>query len=138
MGTTLGRAIGGRKILLNSQLLNDELFNKGRAVNETIPHEVAHIVCQNFPHLGRRHDAGWKRVCLALGGDGKRCHAERVKRLRKTKKFIYEVDGNTFELGSCHHKRLQQGHYMSLVAKRNYEKYEILPSHFTGKYRIIQ
>lgn len=43
-------------------------------LNDTVPHEVAHSVCQAFPRFGRRHDAGWRRVCLALGGNGSRCY----------------------------------------------------------------
>lgn len=38
------------------------------ALNDTIPHEVAHIVCFARPTLGRNHDRGWKRVCMMLGG----------------------------------------------------------------------
>jgi predicted SprT family Zn-dependent metalloprotease len=45
-------------------------------LNDTVPHEVAHTVCQAFPQFGRNHDAGWKRVCIALGGNGQRCYGE--------------------------------------------------------------
>jgi len=45
-------------------------------LNDTVPHEVAHTVCQAFPRMGRNHDAGWKRVCIALGGNGSRCYSE--------------------------------------------------------------
>jgi hypothetical protein len=40
-------------------------------LNDTVPHEVAHTVCQRFPEFGRNHDGGWKSVCRALGGNGK-------------------------------------------------------------------
>lgn len=42
-------------------------------LNDTVAHEVAHLVCFAEPRLGRRHNEGWKQVCLALGGDGTRC-----------------------------------------------------------------
>ena len=45
-------------------------------LNDTVPHELAHTVCQSNPQFGRNHDAGWKRVCLALGGNGNRCYKQ--------------------------------------------------------------
>lgn len=41
-------------------------------LNDTIPHEIAHLVNYARPSTGRRHNNGWKRVCLALGGNGQR------------------------------------------------------------------
>lgn len=41
-------------------------------LNDTIPHEIAHLVNYANPSTGRRHNNGWKRVCLALGGNGQR------------------------------------------------------------------
>lgn len=43
-------------------------------LDETVPHEVAHLVCYARPELGRKHNDGWRRVCLALGGNGKTRH----------------------------------------------------------------
>ena len=43
-------------------------------LDETVPHEVAHLVCFARPELGRKHNDGWRRVCLALGGNGKTRH----------------------------------------------------------------
>jgi predicted SprT family Zn-dependent metalloprotease len=56
-------------------------------INETAPHETAHIVCQSHSYLGSKHDQGWRRVCIALGGSGQRCHNELV---------IY-AKGNTYQ-----------------------------------------
>jgi len=46
--------------------------------DNTVPHEIAHIVCMLYPAYGKNHDTGWKNVCLALGGNGKRIHYEEV------------------------------------------------------------
>lgn len=56
----------------NSELIQGKHFDD--MMNNTVPHEVAHLVCYARPDLGRKHDSGWQRVCLALGGDGRRCH----------------------------------------------------------------
>ena len=42
-------------------------------LNDCVPHEIAHLVCYANPQLGANHDRGWKRVCVALGGNGERC-----------------------------------------------------------------
>ena len=41
-------------------------------LNDTIPHEIAHLVNYARPSTGRKHNRGWKCVCLALGGNGQR------------------------------------------------------------------
>ena len=56
----------------NSELIQGDHFED--MITNTVPHEVAHLVCYARPELGRKHDAGWKQVCMALGGDGKRTH----------------------------------------------------------------
>lgn len=56
----------------NRELIQGKHFEDIR--DETVPHEVAHLVCYARPELGRKHDMGWKRVCLALGGNGKTRH----------------------------------------------------------------
>jgi len=56
----------------NCELIQGDHFED--MMNNTIPHEIGHLICYARPELGRKHDAGWQAVCLALGGDGKRTH----------------------------------------------------------------
>ncbi len=56
----------------NCEIIQGDHFED--MMNLTIPHEIAHLICYARPELGRKHDTGWKRVCVALGGDGKRTH----------------------------------------------------------------
>lgn len=56
----------------NRELIQGNHFEDIR--DETVAHEVAHLVCFARPELGRKHDMGWRRVCLALGGNGKTRH----------------------------------------------------------------
>ena len=44
-------------------------------LNNTVPHEIAHLVTYADRSLGRNHNYGWKRICAALGGDSMRCHS---------------------------------------------------------------
>lgn len=78
-------------------------------LNETVPHEVAHIVCFVNPRLGSNHDNGWKRVCIDLGGSGKRCHSEQVI-YAKGKTYEYTcTQGTTISMSEQRHRKIQQG-----------------------------
>jgi predicted SprT family Zn-dependent metalloprotease len=60
----------------NRDMLTREAFD--HVLNNTVPHEIAHIVCFMNPMLGRSHDSGWARVCRQLGGTGATRHKEDV------------------------------------------------------------
>lgn len=78
---------------------------------DTIPHEVAHLVCYARPELGKNHDDGWKRVCRRLGGDDSRLH-DMVLTPAKIKdiiRFEYNVLGHPVMLGPRQHKAVQDG-----------------------------
>ncbi len=78
---------------------------------DTIPHEVAHLVCFAQPNRGRNHDHGWKRVCRMLGGDDSRTHDMVLTKHREKQRvrFIYDVMGHEVAVGPVHHKRIQAG-----------------------------
>jgi predicted SprT family Zn-dependent metalloprotease len=79
-------------------------------VNETIPHEIAHIVCFERPHLGSNHDMGWKRVCRMLGGDGSRTHNMKVALTKHVERKRYQyrdMNGFVHTIGPKHHKLIQ-------------------------------
>lgn len=76
-----GRAAGQARrinnryfVRFNRDMLTREAFN--HVLNNTVPHEFAHIICFMDPRLGRDHDGGWARVCQSLGGTPNRCHSE--------------------------------------------------------------
>lgn len=79
-------------------------------VNDTIPHEVAHLVCFIKPHYGSNHDAGWKRVCRNLGGDDSRTHHLDVTPAKQKviTRYVYVVQGHTRVLGHKYHKLIQR------------------------------
>ncbi|QHJ78905.1 MAG: hypothetical protein [Caudoviricetes sp.] len=73
-GSAGGQAVrkaGVLYIRLNAQAIREY---PEHIINDTIPHEIAHLVCYMLPRLGRNHDAGWKRVAQSLGCSGDRCH----------------------------------------------------------------
>jgi predicted SprT family Zn-dependent metalloprotease len=81
-------------------------------LNDTVPHEVAHTVCQAFPKFGRNHDQGWKRVCIALGGSGQRCYSEEdaPEAIAAQRPWVYiTTNGNEVRVTKVIHSKIQQG-----------------------------
>ena len=79
-------------------------------LNDTVPHEVAHTVCQSNPKFGRQHDAGWKRVCLALGGNGNRCYKQEdaPEAVEKAKPYAYTTStGHVVAVSPVIHRKIQ-------------------------------
>lgn len=81
-------------------------------LNDTVPHEVAHLVCFHNPQLGRAHDYGWKRVCIALGGNGSRCYSEQdaPEAVAAQRPYVYTTTtGHKCPVSPIIHKKIQAG-----------------------------
>ena len=81
-------------------------------INDTVPHEVAHTVCQAFPQFGRAHDAGWRRVCLALGGNGRRTYSEAdaPEAVAAMRPYVYvTTTGSELRVTKGIHTKIQRG-----------------------------
>jgi predicted SprT family Zn-dependent metalloprotease len=77
-------------------------------IDDTIPHEVAHLVTFANRSLGHGHDSGWQRICIALGGNGKRCHDYEIKYAAGG--FDYLTDrGHTVTVSKIIHHKVQAG-----------------------------
>lgn len=131
-GRTVGKAIRNGDALgirYNPAALAQ---NPRDMLDETIPHEVAHLVCFARPRLGRGHDAGWQAVCVALGGKGGRCYGQgtyELAKARRTWRYAYKLDsGEALSLSHRHHRHLRQGGELHLRRTRE----RILARHWTG------
>lgn len=79
-------------------------------LNDTVPHEVAHTVCQSHPQFGRNHDNGWKRVCVALGGNGRRCYSEddAPEAIAAMRPYVYiTTNGSEVRVTKVMHSKIQ-------------------------------
>ncbi len=77
---------------------------------ETLPHEVAHLVCRaEFPGA-RPHGRRWREICRALGGSGERSHGHPASAARRCRRYLYQTAcGEQFWLGPVRHRRAQRG-----------------------------
>lgn len=99
----------------NCDLIQGQHFQDMR--DETVPHEVAHLVCYARPELGRKHNDGWRRVCLALGGNGKTRHSYDVSHAAGS--IVYVSDrGHEIKLSKIRHAKIQAGVYYMLKGGR--------------------
>jgi predicted SprT family Zn-dependent metalloprotease len=94
-------------IRFNRDMLTREAFD--HLLNNTVPHEAAHIACFMNPALGSDHNSGWARVCAALGGNATRCHKEEVV-YGKGYTYEYTTDrGHKVRVGDKYHRDVQAG-----------------------------
>lgn len=94
-------------VRFNADMLTREAFN--HVINNTVPHEAAHIVCFKNPSLGKNHDHGWNRVCRGLGGSGAGTHTQDVV---FGKGYTYEyttTNGHKVRIGDKHHAAVRAG-----------------------------
>lgn len=113
MACARGSMFTGRTYYMrfNRDMMQREAFD--HVLNNTVPHEVAHIVCFMNPLLGRNHDAGWERVCRALGGSGATRHQEDVV-YGKGRTFEYTTTaGHKVRLSEQRHNGVQRGGALS-------------------------
>ena len=110
-GWAISDGRGNYAIRYNVDMIQREAFN--HIINETVPHEIAHLVCFANPRLGSGHNAGWARVCRALGGTGKTRHNERVVSGRGYT-YEYTTDiGHKVWITEKYHGYIQRGHSLN-------------------------
>jgi predicted SprT family Zn-dependent metalloprotease len=104
-----GGLFGKRSYFLrfNRDMLHTDAFK--HLIEDTVPHEIAHLTCFMRPELGSNHDAGWKRVCRELGGSGERCHQEQVV-YANGETFQYKTTmGKLVTVSERIHRNIQMG-----------------------------
>lgn len=98
-------------VRFNRDMLTREAFD--HVLNNTVPHEFAHIACFMNPALGRNHDRGWENVCRALGGSGATRHREEIVMGKGTTYEYTTTKGHTVRIGDRHHRKVQAGTTLS-------------------------
>jgi len=108
------RHCAGQRIYIlrfNRELIAGNHFEDIR--DNTVAHEIAHLVCYARPKLGKNHDAGWRRVCLALGGNGNTRHDYEVTYANGSWDYI-STAGHKITISNIRHKKVQQGTFYNL------------------------
>jgi SprT protein len=110
-GRAAGMAVqrGGQYAMrFNATMMLNEAWD--HIINNTVPHELAHIICMYAPRYGKGHDSGWKRVCASLGGNAQRCHNEVTEPSRKVRRYAYVATcGTAITLTQVRHNKVRLG-----------------------------
>lgn len=109
-GATAGQAMHTRTgygMRFNKDMIEGDSFD--HIYNETLPHELAHIVCFAHPAIGHGHSRGWKRMCIKLGGNGKRTHSEEILYACGITYLYYTSTNREVRVSSIVHKKIQNG-----------------------------
>ena len=130
----VGRAHYDKEANIATVMLNRDAIkqNPTDMLEDTVPHEIAHIVCMVCPQYGHGHNQGWQEVCKRLGGSGKHRYAygDYDMRIRKRRRYVYNVPGRgRVMLSDVRHNRLQQGGFCYKEASTGVR---ILKEYFTG------
>lgn len=107
-GRTAGYAVGSTLIRLNLQALLKETDSM---INQTIPHECAHIACEQwYPRQGIGHGPRWQMLMLELGLPPDRCHSYELTPAKvHQRKWVYSCGCRTHKLKTTKHNRIQKG-----------------------------
>ena len=126
----------GQRDQLSLRFNTDMMQNGGldTIINDTVPHEISHLICMLRPELGRNHDRGWQTVCRMLGGSGSRTHNQPVV-YAKGRTYLYTTTtGHQVALSEQRHRKVQTGSIYSvrdkgfLNAQCDYELYAVKPA----------
>jgi predicted SprT family Zn-dependent metalloprotease len=111
-------------------------INLAECLKNTIPHEIAHIVqFIVYPNAKQAHGKEWRRICMYLGGDGKRCYVKQDYeglnfKTRKVKRWVYSrPDGDSIRLTKVQHEKFQAGR-ITVISKKTRNPFT--PDMFTG------
>jgi len=114
-GQSAGKASWRRRMGVVSYGLQFSLesahVNIDEMINDTIPHEIAHIVNYVDKDTGNNHDYGWRNVCINLGGTGERTHNQTLSKAKYRKAYLYVTDSGSERIvrSAAKHRRLQNG-----------------------------
>lgn len=92
-----------------------------RFINDTVPHEIAHIICAFF-EWDNGHGRDWKNVCKTLGGTANRCYDSdgiEHKMMRKRLQYQYKATcGTVIMVSDVMHRKIQDGDTRRLVKSK--------------------
>lgn len=114
------RSIFGNEytIRFNIDMVNDHRFD--HIYNQVVSHELAHII-GFYTGWFKNHDRKWKSVCIALGGNGERCHDQEVTYARNVKQYKYNTTcGKVITVSAIRHNKIQKGKVYKLASTGGY------------------
>lgn len=126
-GKCAGRAYRVGKLQFNS-VIAQNATQAGQDFNNTVSHEVAHLVQFKLYPYSKPHGTEFKKIHKMLGGTGETCHrysVQGVTGLRKT--FPWVCSCKTHEVSSVKNKNMLQGMEFGMKFRCSRCKSVVLP-----------
>lgn len=121
-GCKINRLTGKRHSFSLKFSTESAALDSAEMLDDTVPHEVAHLVCYWNESLGKNHDYGWVRVCKALGGTGARTHSQTLTKAKYRKQYLYRTDNGDERIvkSAAKHNKIQRGARYQVRATREW------------------
>jgi len=88
-------------------------------MEDTIPHEIAHLVDRVIHGFSDNHGRKWQRIAKKLGCTAKRTHSVKVAASRRQRRYNYVATcGTEIELTTAMHNKVQRGSVRVLRSTR--------------------
>lgn len=107
-GKAHGKAYSFSNVQLNYKAACESDENFKHILNDTIPHEIAHLVEYIFMNK-MSHSRNWKSICKGLGGSGELYHDLEIKPVRAKKQYKYFLERGEVLVSTIRHNRIQRG-----------------------------
>jgi SprT protein len=78
-------------------------------LKETVPHEVAHVLCHLVYPRARPHGPEWQDIMRNLGAAPKRCHSFEIPEattIKRQRRWLYRCSCREHQLSSTRHYRV--------------------------------
>lgn len=118
------------RINVGLMMINEE--NWWHVLDETITHEMAHLV-DYMTRDTSDHGPIWKKIHSAFGGNAKRCHNMTTKRTGQR----YVIEGKEICVKKQYHELIQGG-YTGLTVTINGKRIVIEKKHHVGDFTVGQ
>lgn len=88
-------------------------------LEETVPHEVAHVITHIVYGKVKPHGSEWKRIMRSFGKNPQTYHNYNLKKSRNVKKFRYKCKCKHHFVGLKVHKKIHLGYSYSCKKCKN-------------------
>ena len=105
-GRVAGTAESNGNINYNLDIANK---NYDIFINDTVPHEVAHVICFQVYPYAKPHGREWKSIIRKLGYNDNRCHSMEYIPARQVKKYSIYCTCQKHDVGAKIYKNISNG-----------------------------
>lgn len=107
----MGRCAGQASVFRNTIELSTDFLREypEDMINDTIPHEFAHIVADKTASRRVGHSAPWKQCMRVFGLAPERCHSYDIAKVSPGGNYMYKCKCGEFPFSKRRHNQVRRG-----------------------------